>query len=615
MTAHGLRQQVGRVGDFVRFVYPTARKKSLLALGVLLLAGLTEGVSILLLVPILAGLVPGSTEIVMALPQSIGGGGNLRMDLGAVLIALVGVVIAQALFMRVSSLIMVDTVLAMTDRVRLTLFGSISLSRYRHLIKARHADLNHAVTTDVERVQAVLNSLFLLAQGVFMLSVYMVASLVISPAMTVIAVLFGLVFLAILHPIRRYASAYGERVTLQRQAQYRTVGEFLGGLKLVKSLNAEPRYLRSFQANMEGISGEVRRFFRVSAIPTVLFQVMSASGAAAFVFVAIRYLNMPLERVAVLLFLLMRISPRFTSIQTSIQQILLNIGGYVSIKRLIVDCGQEQEALSPRKQETMSLRTGIRFEEVGFRYVDEGPDVLSNLSFTVPAGEITAVIGPSGGGKSTLADLMLGLLEPSAGRIVVDTVPLNGTNLRHWRTAVAYVPQEVFLSHDTVAANLRLADPWADEAALWRALSQAQAASFVIALPQGLQTIVGERGTRMSGGERQRIALARALLARPRLLVLDEATSALDWQNQNLIAQAIEALRGEMTIITIAHRPSMIAFADWVIAIDGGRVVETGAFSEILAREDSRLARLMAGETTQAADPGQTLTGRPDETT
>lgn len=598
-SRHDLRAQSGRIFDFIRFLSPEDGGRSFRVLLVLLVAGLSEGISILLLVPILAGLQPGSTQLTLDVPPIAlvsFQGAVLSASLASVLTALVGVVAAQALLMRLSSLLMVDAVLTMTDRVRLTLFGSIGLARYRYLVRARHSDLNHAVTTDVERVQAVLNNLFLLAQSLLLLAIYTVAAVIISPAMTAFATAFGLAFLVILHPIRRFASEYGERITEQRQAQYRTVAEFLGGLKLVKSLNAEPRYLRDFQKNMITVSSDIRRFFRISAVPGLLFQVMSAAAAAAFVFVAIRYLAMPLERIAVLLILLMRISPRFTSIQGNIQQILLNIGGFTAIKTLIVACREEQEILAPSQLPAPELCNQVAFENVSFRYTSDGPLVLKGIDLIVPAGKITAIIGPSGGGKSTVADLLMGLLEPSQGRIRIDGVALATSNRRRWRSKVAYVPQDVFLAHDTIAMNLRLAAPKADEAALWRALSKAQAAEFVRRLPLGLHTVVGERGAQLSGGERQRIALARALLSAPQLLILDEATSALDWENQALIARAIEQLKGQMTIVTIAHRPSMIAFADWVIALEEGVVEETGAFSTVIQSPQSHLSRLMEGE-------------------
>ncbi|TIP41388.1 MAG: ABC transporter ATP-binding protein, partial [Mesorhizobium sp.] len=145
-------------------------------------------------------------------------------------------------------------------------------------------------------------------------------------------------------------------------------------------------------------------------------------------------------------------------------------------------------------------------------------------------------------------------------------------------------------------ANLRLAAPEASDEELWAALRSAHAADFVERLVSRLETVVGDRGVRLSGGERQRIALARALLRKPSLLILDEATSALDWQNQSLIAQSIESLRGRMTILTIAHRPSMIAFADWVVAIENGRIVEVGRYRRLKAKTGSRLAKMLSGE-------------------
>ncbi|CAN5359764.1 ABC transporter ATP-binding protein [soil metagenome] len=599
MNAHGLRQQLGLIFGFIRFVYPQARRKAWLALCVQFVVGLTEGVSIILLVPILAGLRPGSTELVFTMPAALGSfaaGHQMHIDLGIMLMVLVAVVAAQAILVRVSGMIMVNTILIMTDHVRLSLFRAITFSRYRLLIEARHSDLNQVVTIEVGRAQVVLNSLFLLAQGLFMLTIYLVASLMISPLMTLIAGGFGVLFLAVLQPIRRYTSAYSERLTKQQQAQQRTIAEFLGGLKLVKSLNAEPRYLGEFSANMEAASNEMRRFFRVSTISPLLFQTLSAAGAASFVYIAIRYLQMPLDRIAVLLFILLRISPRFTGLQAAGQLLLLNIGGYTAIKTLIDRHGAAQEPQSVSGQTLPRLTRALSFRDVDFRYGVDADPTLRQMSFEIPAGQITAIIGPSGGGKSTVADLMLGLLEPTGGQILLDDEALTEANRRSWRSSVAYVPQEVFLAHDTIARNLRLAAPDADESALWRALSQAQAATFVAALPDGLQTVVGERGARMSGGERQRIALARALLTRPQLLILDEATSALDWENQNLIARAIEQLRGQMTIVTIAHRPSMIAFADWIVAIEAGQVVEAGRFGTVVADQDSRLSRLMIGE-------------------
>ena len=233
--------------------------------------------------------------------------------------------------------------------------------------------------------------------------------------------------------------------------------------------------------------------------------------------------------------------------------------------------------------------------------------MVSDITFGLPAGKVTALIGPSGSGKSTIADMLLGLLEPTAGRILADGIEINAANRRRWRDQVAYVPQDVFLLHETIAANLRLAAPQASNDDLWKALRSAHAAEFIERLEHQLDTVVGDRGVRLSGGERQRIALARALLRKPSLLILDEATSALDWQNQSLIAKSIDGLRGSMTILTIAHRPSMIAFADWVVAMESGRIVEVGQYQRLKEKTGSRLSQMLS-----ASNPSGSLPTRPE---
>ncbi len=222
--------------------------------------------------------------------------------------------------------------------------------------------------------------------------------------------------------------------------------------------------------------------------------------------------------------------------------------------------------------------------------------MVRSIDLALRANTITALIGPSGSGKSTIADLFMGLLHPTEGTISVDGTPLSDGNRRLWREQVAFVPQEPFLLNDTIEANLRIASPDATEEQLRDALRTAKALDFVDRLPAGLATLVGERGTRFSGGERQRISLARALLRQPKLLILDEATSALDWENQRLIANDIAEMRGKLTILTIAHRLSMIDFAEDVIAIEEGRVVEAGRFDQLAADPHSRLAMMLRGE-------------------
>ncbi len=226
----------------------------------------------------------------------------------------------------------------------------------------------------------------------------------------------------------------------------------------------------------------------------------------------------------------------------------------------------------------MELKRGLAVRGVWFSYGDGGgAAALSGVSLDLRAGELTAIAGPSGAGKSTLADVLLGLLEPSAGAVLVDGVAVDDANRRRWRRSCGYVPQDPYLFHDTIRANLVWARPGAADDALWRALELAAAADFVAGLPLGLDTVVGDRGSRLSGGERQRIALARALAAEPALLVLDEATSQLDADNERLIVETLRSLRGRVTVVAVAHREAVLAAADRVVTLDAGRVVDGGA--------------------------------------
>jgi ATP-binding cassette subfamily C protein len=222
----------------------------------------------------------------------------------------------------------------------------------------------------------------------------------------------------------------------------------------------------------------------------------------------------------------------------------------------------------------------IVFDDVSFLHEPDAETAeargVGNLCLRIEPAEFIGITGPSGSGKTTFADLLVGLLEPQSGRITVGGRSLAGAGLEAWRDGVSYVAQDPFLSHDTIRRNLSWARPEADETQMWDALRAAGADGLVRGMPKGLDAVVGERGALVSGGERQRIAIARALLRRPQLLVLDEATGAIDLDGERTILERLSALRPRPTIVLIAHRNESLALCDRVIRIEDGRVLGGG---------------------------------------
>src|SRR5271163_2919662 len=246
--------------------------------------------------------------------------------------------------------------------------------------------------------------------------------------------------------------------------------------------------------------------------------------------------------------------------------------------------------------------SAIRFKDVGFTYPGARRPALSDVELVVPAGATMALVGPSGAGKTTIANLLLRFWDPSAGRILLDGVDLSEFELDHLRARISLVSQDTYLFNDTLRANVALAQPNADEAAIHRALDQAALTDFVASLPEGLDTMVGERGVQLSGGQRQRVAIARAFLKNAPTLILDEATSHLDAVSEAQVRQALDSLMRDRTTVVIAHRLSTVRHADLLVVLDRGHLVELGTHSELVAR-GGLYARLIRRQMGAAHEP------------
>lgn len=308
--------------------------------------------------------------------------------------------------------------------------------------------------------------------------------------------------------------------------------------------------------------------------------------------------------------------PSLVTFVLALQRLNVRLSGLASTANGLAanagDLGRLHQILTPSDKQFRKtvgvpfsfLRQSIRFEEVELRYAQDLPPALVNISFELPKGQMLALVGPSGAGKSSIADLLTGLYAPSAGRIRIDNQSLQQLKLDSWQQRLGVVSQDTFLFNATIAENIAFGTPGTSQAQIEAACQAAQAAGFIESLPQGYDTLVGERGYRLSGGQRQRLSLARAILRDPELLILDEATSALDSQSERLVQEAIERFERNHTVLVIAHRLSTIVRADQILVLEGGRVVQRGRHSSLLAEEG--LYQQLWQQQSQAGQPAFT---------
>ena len=381
------------------------------------------------------------------------------------------------------------------------------------------------------------------------------------------------------------------------QQFFGTVMDHLAGMKEAKSLGSEQRHIDEFNQTSAAIKETLLRHTRARENTTLAYKVGSAGFLSLLLYLAVELLQVPLVALMLLIIIFARLSLQLRGIHTGYQEVLHMIPAFGLLTERLENLEAAQESKPGSPPEPLQLKRELWLEDVSFRYDKSGATWgLQGVDFRIAAGSTVGVVGPSGAGKTTLADLLMGLFAADRGTVYADGVALVGDRVFAWRQTIGYVPQETFLLHDTIRANLLWARPRARESDLQEALQLAAADEFVAALPLGLDTIVGDRGVCLSGGERQRIALARALLRHPSLLILDEATSALDPENERRIQDAISRLRGELTIVVIAHRLSTVRTADQILVLDSGRLVENGTYDELAARTQGRFRALIEAD-------------------
>jgi len=411
-----------------------------------------------------------------------------------------------------------------------------------------------------------------------------------------VALVISVSYASVYISARRRLNRLGRQTTAAHETSYRVANEALSGIKDIRIAGRESEFLRRFSEPSSQIASNQTIAQANILFPRHLLETIAFGGILLIALYLVLTRHDPasvIPAISLYAFAGYRLMPALQQIYTGITTIRFNRSALDTISADLV--GESSVEALYRPQDSLPIVRDIVFEKLDYAYPGTEP-VLHDFSLRIAANTTVAITGPSGAGKTTLIDVMLGLLQPTAGKLLVDGTMVDTTNVRRWQCNLGYVPQQIFLTDDTITANIALGVPkhQIDQDAIRRAARLAQLDEFVATLAGGYDTVIGERGVRLSGGQRQRIGIARALYSDPPVLVLDEATSALDNITEGVIMEAIRQLAHKKTIIIIAHRLSTVRECDVIHLMESGAIVASGTYDGLVAESPAFRALIAA---------------------
>ena len=565
MTAGNSARDVARLFRHFFSAYPARSTLMLLAITA---AALAEGVGIAALLPMIGlvieaesagGMLTQYVERVFALAGQ-------DVSLGGLLVLIVVAMALKALLMLLAMAQVGYSAAHVAMNLRLAFIRAILRARWLHFVDRRTGDLASAVSIEPTRTADAYVAACHVLSGAVQVLIFLAVCMAISWEISLLALAagaFGMIALNRLVAIGRRAGQ--NQTDLQKSFMTRLL-QGLDGMKPLKAMGREGSMRPLFEGDIRGLNRAQRTIVISQEALAESYELIRAFAVAGGLYLFVAVWDEPVDGLLVLALLFVRIMQKVSTGHGEYQAAAANQPAFAFLQSTTAAA---EEAEEPRLGSAApQLASAISFRGVSFSYGRE--NVLENVSMTLPAGAFIAVVGTSGAGKTTVADLIIGLLRPQQGEVWIDDLPIGDIDATAWRRMIGYVPQETFLFHDTVMANVTLGEPGMSRDDVETALRRAEAWDFVISLPDGMDTVVGERGARLSGGQRQRIAIARALVRNPALLILDEATTALDPETEAGIVATVKSLTGKLTVLSISHQPAMQGAADVVYQLAGG---------------------------------------------
>jgi len=583
---------MGLMASFFR-AYPL---HTVLMLAALLLSAICEGIGLSALLPLIN--IALGPEAAATLPDLATGGAvaeernqfevavlqalqsvGIAPTLGNMLIIVVAGVALKSFFLLIAQRQVGYTAAQVGTDLRLEMLRAVLRSKWEYFLHQPIGKLTNSLATEAQRSSASFvqgaTAITFLIQAI----IYGAVAFAISWRASLAAIVAGAVVIGSSHFLVRITRRAGKKQTTLLSSLMSNLTDTLQSVKPLKAMAREHLADMVLAHETNQLNKALRRQVLSAAILDSAQELMFTVFICIGMYMALEVFSMSLATVMVLVVALGRAFAFLGKVQKQYQKLAQGESAFWAMKESIAAANQAEEQVDGSI--TPVFERSIEFRDVAFDYDQHA--VFRNLSLSFEAGSLSTLIGPSGAGKTTIIDLTIGLLRPTAGNILVDGVSLQDINIKAWRDMIGYVPQETLLLHDTILHNITLGDPGLDRAAAERALRAAGAWDFVSQLAEGLDTVVGERGGKLSGGQRQRIVIARALVNQPRLLILDEATSALDPESEEAVRQTMESLKGQLTILAISHNRAMVQAADRVYQLAGGsaRLLDTDSHASL----------------------------------
>lgn len=548
-----------------------------------LITGLTEGASFLLLIPLLA--LVGTSQnggSDLELGENVGGLPNVALiisrELGVelslvpVLLFYIVVVAGYAFIVWRQTIFTTRFCNSFIYTLSTKLFRSLCNADWLFVKQKRNSEMAQTFTTGLSMVTAATNRLLGSLGMIALMTVHLALAFLISPGLTGSSMVFLLCMFFFLLKYQHKAHTLGVQLVRNRKDAHASVDNLLNGLKMTMIIGAEDQVSHRFEKISATGQASILGNQRLQATTSLINTLAGTALMAGFVSAAIFVFHIPLMQLFLMIYIFARILPRGFRLYTQIQAVIHSVPAYQDIAVLQTELAKHRRPRS--ESQPVHFQTDIVFENVDFWYQQENIMTLLDVNLRISKGETVAITGPSGCGKSTLIDLIVGLLSPRRGNIYWNGKLISAVNQKIACQKVAYVPQDSFLFPGTIRENLIWGQIDKSDKQIWDALQIAAAAKFVEELPLGLDTPVGDSGTLFSGGERQRLCLARGLVSHPNLLILDEATSAVDIETEQRIMTSLSQSQNNYTIVVIAHRLETIKKATRIYHMNSGKIVK-----------------------------------------